>query len=124
MKRQLPIIDVGQQLLSFARDERPAPPPAPRFAEGRAVVKKDLRSDIIWNSQLAKFDGIAKVRRAGRKLGPKSKQPGNFISRNTVVSTAMPNALVDRIDEERASTNESRSDLVRRILTGALGVKP
>ena len=48
MKRQLPIIDVGQQFLVFARDERPAPPPAPRFAVdevGRAwILAKGGRS--------------------------------------------------------------------------------
>jgi hypothetical protein len=46
MKRHFPVIDVGQQLLSFARDERPAPPPAPRFAvdeSGQAWIMKTAK---------------------------------------------------------------------------------
>jgi hypothetical protein len=87
-------------------------------------MKKNLRSDVIWNAALARFDGMSRVRRIQRSLGRKTKQPGNFMSRHTVVSAAMPNDLVARLDEERATTNESRSELVRRVLTGVFGAKP
>ena len=57
-------------------------------------MKKNLRSDVIWNAALARFDGMSRVRRIQRSLGRKTKQPGNFMSRHTVVSAAMPNDLL------------------------------